>query len=97
MRCFNKSIISVVIPVYNAEMVIERIVRQVLAQTYANLELIIVDDGSRDKTGAVIDRLALEDKRMRVFHTPNGGVSKARNKGIKEAKGKYITFVDADE
>ena len=97
MRCFNKSIISVVIPVYNAEMVIERIVRQVLAQTYANLELIIVDDGSRDKTGAVIDRLALEDKRMRVFHTPNGGVSKARNKGIKEAKGKYITFVDADD
>lgn len=89
--------VSVIIPAYNSELVIERIARQVLSQTYTNLELLIVDDGSTDKTSAIIDRLALEDKRIRIFHQPNGGVSKARNKGIQEAKKKYITFIDSDD
>lgn len=89
--------VSVIIPAYNAEAVITRIVRQVLLQTYTDLELLIVDDGSKDRTAEIIDALALEDKRVRVYHQPNGGVSKARNKGIQEAKKKYVTFVDADD
>ncbi len=89
--------ISVVIPVYNGELVIERIIRQVLSQTYKDIELLIVDDGSNDNTPAIVDGLAKEDSRIRVCHQLNGGVSKARNKGIQEATKEYLTFIDADD
>ena len=89
--------ISVIIPVYNAETTICDSVRAVLAQTFTNLELILVNDGSKDGSGALCDRFAFEDSRIRVFHQENQGVSAARNLGIAHADGVYITFLDADD
>ena len=87
--------ISVIIPVYNAADTLSATVQAVLGQTYANLELILVNDGSRDASGAVCDSFA--DPRVRVFHQENQGVSAARNLGLSQATGEYITFLDADD
>lgn len=88
-------LISVIIPVYNAESTLPATVRAVLAQSYGEVELILVNDGSRDGSGAVCDGFA--DPRVRVFHQENRGVSAARNLGLAHAKGDYITFLDADD
>lgn len=90
-------LISVVVPIYNIEDCLEKCVYSIIQQTYRHLEILLVDDGSTDGTGALCDRLASEDERIRVFHKPNGGSSSARNLGIKEAKGDYIGFVDSDD
>lgn len=87
--------ISVIIPVYNAAATLPATVRAVLAQTYADLELLLINDGSTDGSGAVCDGFA--DPRVRVFHQENQGVSAARNLGLSQAGGEYITFLDADD
>ena len=89
--------ISVIIPVYNAAQYLEKCLDSVLAQTFTDFELLLIDDGSKDSSGEICDRYAESDSRIRVFHKPNGGVSSARNLGLDNAKGEWITFVDADD
>lgn len=90
-------LISVIVPVYNVEKYLKKCVNSILVQTYPNIEIILVDDGSTDDSGAICDSIALVDKRIRVIHKENGGLSDARNSGISIASGKYITFVDSDD
>lgn len=89
--------LSVVIPVYRVERTLERCVKSVLAQDCHGLEVILVDDGSPDSCGAICDRLASSDARIKVVHKANGGLSDARNRGLDEACGDYVTFVDSDD
>lgn len=90
-------IISVIVPLYNVLAYLPRCVESIRRQTYPYLDIILVDDGSTDRTGALAEKFALEDKRIRVFHKENGGTSSARNMGIAHAKGEYIGFVDSDD
>lgn len=92
-----KDEISVIIPAYNAEEHISRALDSVINQTYNNLDIIIIDDGSKDKTGIIADEYAERDSRIRVFHVENGGEAKSRNLGLKVAQGDYIAFCDADD
>ena len=89
--------VSVIMPVYNKGNHIEKAIESVLEQTFMNFELIIIDDGSTDRSPAICDRFARIDSRIRVKHIPNGGVSHARNVGLDMAEGEYITFIDADD
>ncbi|MBR4906909.1 MAG: glycosyltransferase [Clostridia bacterium] len=89
--------ISVIVPVYNTEAYLPACVETLLRQTHTNLELIFVDDGSTDGSGALLDAYAKKDPRVRVIHKSNGGVSAARNIGIDSATGEYIGFVDSDD
>ena len=89
--------IGVIVPVYNAEKYLCQCIDSILAQTFADFELLLIDDGSKDNSGAICDEYAEKDKRIRVFHKENGGVSSARNMGLDKAKGEWITFVDADD
>lgn len=89
--------ISVIVPVYNTVNYLERCVDSIRRQTWRNLEIIIVDDGSTDNSGALAEKIAMVDKRVRVFHKENSGSSSARNLGISQAKGDYIGFVDSDD
>lgn len=89
--------ISVVLPIYNVEKYLETCVKAMTGQTYQNLEIILVDDGSPDGCPALCDELAKTDERIRVLHKENGGLSDARNAGTKIATGEYITFVDSDD
>lgn len=89
--------ISVIIPAYNAETYLEPCVRSVLQQTYQNLEILLIDDGSTDSTWEICRRLAAADSRIRPIHKQNGGVSSARNAGIAAASGEMLTFVDGDD
>ena len=89
--------VSIIVPVYNCESSIERCLRSILTQTYQDIEVIAVDDGSKDKSGKICDKLAKEDDRLIVIHQENSGVSKTRNKALKLATGKYIQFVDSDD
>lgn len=89
--------IAVIIPVYNAEKTLLDCVRSVLKQTYANLELILVNDGSQDKSGFICDTLATKDLRIQVVHQKNQGVSAARNNGLSQCRGEYVAFIDADD
>lgn len=90
-------LISVVIPVYNVEDYVRKCIVSVINQTYSNLEILVVDDGSTDHSGQICDELAATDGRIRVFHTFNGGLSAARNLGIDHATGFFIAFVDSDD
>ena len=89
--------VSVIIPVYNAEKYLRQCVDSVLAQTLTDLECILVDDGSRDASPSICDEYAARDSRVRVIHKPNGGVSSARNAGIRIAQGEFIAVLDADD
>ena len=89
--------ISVIIPVYNVEAYVERSIYSLLKQTYINFEAIAVDDGSTDQSGIILDRLQKEDSRLKVFHQPNGGVSRARNFAMKQADGDFFCFLDSDD
>lgn len=93
----QEPLISVIIPAYNVEIYIEQCVRSIEKQSESNTEIIIVDDGSTDSTGVKLDQLAETNNRVRVIHQKNSGVRIARNLGLEAAKGKYITFVDADD
>lgn len=90
-------LLSIIIPAYNVERYIGQCIESVINQTYNNLEIIIVDDGSRDATGSIIDGYAKKDMRIKCIHQCNGGQSNARNNGIKAATGNYIMFLDSDD
>ena len=89
--------ISVVIPVYNVEAYLEACVRSVQAQTWRDLEMVLVDDGSTDSSGALCDALAAQDARIRVLHQANQGLAMARNNGLAAAAGDYVAFLDSDD
>lgn len=89
--------ISVIVPVYKVEKVLPRCIDSILNQTYRNFELILVDDGSPDGSGRICDEYSSTDHRIRVIHKKNGGVSSARNCGLKEAIGNYLVFIDSDD
>ncbi len=93
----HNSLISVIVPVYNAEKYLARCVDSILAQTYRNIEVLLIDDGSRDGSPAICDGYAALDSRVRVIHKPNGGVSAARNDGIEAARGEFVAFCDNDD
>lgn len=93
----TQPLISVIVPVYNLEGYLERTAERLMEQTYRNLEIILIDDGSTDATSVICDSLAQQDPRFVVFHTENQGVSAARNMGLKAARGEYIGFCDGDD
>lgn len=90
-------LISIIVPVYNAEYTINRCINSILNQTFYDWELLLIDDGSKDNSKCICDIYAAKDKRIKVFHKENGGVSSARNLGLDNAKGKWITFIDSDD
>lgn len=92
-----KPLLSVIVPVYKTEAYLEECVDSILNQTYENLEVILVDDGSPDQCGAICDRYAQKDSRVKVIHKENGGLSHARNAGMEVACGSYLMFVDSDD
>ena len=89
--------VSIIVPVYNTAQYLPVCLDSILAQSYEDFELVLVDDGSTDNSGAICDAYAAKDSRVRVFHQPNGGVSAARNHGVKEAQGDWICYVDSDD
>ena len=92
-----ETLISVIIPVYNVEAYLARCIDSVLAQTFANLEILLVDDGATDTSGAICDEYATRDSRIRVIHKANGGLSDARNAGLEACRGEYVVFIDSDD
>lgn len=90
-------LISIIVPVYNTENYISECIESILKQSYENFELILIDDGSEDNSGVICENYSYKDSRIKVFHTPNGGVSKARNIGLDNAIGDYVSFVDSDD
>lgn len=93
----ENNLVSVIIPVYNVEKYLKRCIDSVLNQSYKNLEIIIIDDGSKDKSKEICDSYKRKNKRVIVVHTKNKGLSEARNKGIEISKGEYISFIDSDD
>lgn len=93
----QNQLISVIVPIYNVEAYLNRCVESIVNQTYQNLEIILVDDGSPDKCPKMCDEWAIKDSRIKVIHKKNGGLSDARNAGMKIATGKYISFIDSDD
>ena len=90
-------LISVIVPVYNVEKYLAKCIDSIIAQTYTNLEILLVDDGATDSSGAICDEYAQKESRIRVIHKENGGLSDARNRGIAEARGEYLGFIDSDD
>ena len=94
----NKNpLITVIVPIYNVEQYARRCLDSILCQTYKNLEIILIDDGSTDNSGKICDDYAKKDRRIKVIHQENGGLSNARNSGIEKIRGKYVTFIDSDD
>ena len=93
----NENKISIIVPVYNVEKTIKRCLDSILGQSYTNLEIILIDDGSEDQSGMICDDYASKDKRIKVIHQKNKGLSNARNTGLKNVTGEYIGFVDSDD
>lgn len=93
----NETLVSVIVPVYNVEKYLARAIESIQSQTYQNVEIILVDDGSKDESGAICETYAKNDPRIKVIHKENGGLSSARNAGIDVAKGNYVVFVDSDD
>ena len=92
-----KELITIIVPIYKVEEYIDKCINSILNQTYKNLEIILVDDGSPDRCGSICDEYAKKDNRIVVIHKENGGLSDARNAGIEKAHGKYISFIDSDD
>ena len=92
-----KPLVSVIVPVYRVEAYLEQCVDSLLGQTLERIEIILVDDGSPDSCGAICDRYAAADPRVRTIHRENGGLSASRNTGIEAAAGEYLMFVDSDD
>ena len=93
----NNPKISLIVPVYNVEKYLNRCVDSILSQDFTDFEILLIDDGSMDKSGKICDEYAKIDTRVRVFHKVNGGVSSARNLGLDYAKGQWIGFCDSDD
>lgn len=93
----HNSKISIIVPVYNVEHELLRCVDSILNQSYTNIEVILVDDGSTDRCPSICDAFVMKDRRVRVIHKPNGGLSSARNAGLREASGEWILYVDSDD
>ena len=91
------NLISVIVPIYNVEKYLDRCIKSIINQSYTNLEIILVNDGSTDKCGEICDKWKEKDKRIKVIHKENGGLSDARNAGIEIAKGEYLSFIDSDD
>ena len=89
--------VSCIIPVYNTQTYLPRCIESVLAQTFVDWEMLLIDDGSTDASGSICDEYAAKDERIRVFHKENGGISSARNVGLNYAQGEWIFFVDSDD
>ena len=94
---FEKGLISVILPIYNVEPYLRRGIESILTQTYNNLEIILIDDGSTDKSGDICDQYARKDSRVKVFHTVNRGLGEARNYGFEVSRGEYILYIDPDD
>lgn len=93
----SNPLISIIVPVFNVEKYLEKCIESIIGQTYQNIEIILVDDGSEDTSGEICDKFAKEDRRIVVIHKKNGGLSTARNAGIDIAKGVFISFIDSDD
>lgn len=89
--------ISVIVPVYNVAPYLKKCVDSIINQTFTDIEIILVDDGSTDESGTICDQYAQKDSRVKVIHKPNGGLSDARNSGLEVCSGEYIGFVDSDD
>lgn len=89
--------VSIIVPVYGVEKYISKCIESIIEQDFQNIELLLVDDGSLDGSGLICDKYAEKDKRVKVYHTPNAGVSSARNFGLRQATGNYVMFVDGDD
>ena len=89
--------VSIIVPVYKAEAYLHRCIDSIIVQTFTNWELLLVDDGSPDRSGVICDEYAGKDERIKVFHKENGGVSSARNLGIDKAVGEWLCFIDSDD
>lgn len=93
----NEQLVSVIIPVYNVGRYLPQCFDSVTSQTYRNLEIIVIDDGSTDDSGSICDQYAEKDDRIRVIHTDNRGLASARNLGLENVSGEYISFIDSDD
>lgn len=93
----NRPAVSIIVPVYKVEGYLVRCLESLLKQTFIDFEILLINDGSPDRSGEICDEYALKDSRIRVFHKNNGGVSSARNLALDYAKGEYVTFVDSDD
>ena len=93
----DECLVSIIVPVYNVEKYLKKCVDSIINQTYSNLEIILSDDGSTDQSSSICDEYARRESRIKVIHKANGGLSDARNAGVKIASGKYITFIDSDD
>ena len=91
------NLVSVIVPIYNVEKYLEKCIESIVNQTYKNLEIILVDDGSQDNCPAMCDEWTQKDSRIKVIHKKNGGLSSARNAGLEVSNGEYISFVDSDD
>ena len=97
MSNLNEELISVIIPIYKVEKYLRECIDSIINQSFKNLEIILVDDGSPDNCGKICDEYAKKDNRLKVIHKENGGLSSARNAGLDIATGEYISFVDSDD
>lgn len=97
MKKLNKTSVSIIVPVYKAESYLPHCVDSILAQSFSDFELFLIDDGSPDGSGVLCDSFVERDARIRVIHKPNGGVSSARNAGLDQASGDYVVFIDSDD
>ena len=93
----NNDLISIIVPIYNSEAYLEKCINSIILQTYKNWELLLINDGSIDHCKEICNSYAEVDRRIKVFHKENEGVSTARNIGIDNAKGKWIAFIDSDD
>lgn len=93
----NDTLISIIVPIYNVEKYLDRCINSLVKQTYKNIEIILVDDGSKDYSGKIADNWGEKDSRIKIYHKENGGLSDARNYGIEKSSGKYLSFVDSDD
>src|SRR5690554_2626737 len=93
----KNGLLSIIVPVYNMEQYIEKCIMSIFLQTYKNIEIILIDDGSTDNSGNLCDKYSVIDPRVKVIHKENGGLSSARNAGLEVAMGEYIGFVDPDD
>ena len=93
----EKPLVSVIVPVYNVENYLEECLNSIMGQTYSNLEILLIDDGSKDRSGEICDQYAKKDNRIKVYHKSNSGVSKTRNYGLDHCTGEWVAFVDSDD